>query len=164
VSAVELCSKTDAECPITPCSHRNTCEQRKISPHSYDIVMEQNETLWGRALNRGRGEAIDWMKRYPNPHEEESEIEIRQFFELEDFGASPAVEHDKAIGKQPVKRKHHDTGRQGDVSDDGRVRRIRAVDDTGTSPCRACPGQGRGDEARAPFPCPKPQQTPYRPR
>jgi hypothetical protein len=29
-------------------------EPRKISPRPYDTVMEQNETLWGRALNRGR--------------------------------------------------------------------------------------------------------------
>jgi len=32
-------------------------------------------------------EAIDWAKRCPNPLEGESEIEIRQIFEAEDFGA-----------------------------------------------------------------------------
>lgn len=31
-------------------------------------------------------EAIEWVKRCPNPHEGESEIEIRQVFETEDFG------------------------------------------------------------------------------
>ena len=31
-------------------------------------------------------EAIEWVKRCPNPHEGESEIEIRQIFENEDFG------------------------------------------------------------------------------
>jgi hypothetical protein len=31
-------------------------------------------------------EAIDWVKRCPNPGGEESEIEIRQVFEAEDFG------------------------------------------------------------------------------
>jgi hypothetical protein len=31
-------------------------------------------------------EAIEWVKRCPNPMEEESEIEIRQVFEAEDFG------------------------------------------------------------------------------
>jgi hypothetical protein len=31
-------------------------------------------------------EAIDWVKRCPNPHEGESEIEIRQVFSAEDFG------------------------------------------------------------------------------
>ena len=32
-------------------------------------------------------EAIEWVKRCPNPHAGESEIEIRQVFEAEDFGA-----------------------------------------------------------------------------
>lgn len=32
-------------------------------------------------------EAIEWVKRCPNPHEGESEIEIRPIFEAEDFGA-----------------------------------------------------------------------------
>jgi hypothetical protein len=33
-------------------------------------------------------EAIDWVKRCPNPHPDtnETEIEIRQIFEMEDFG------------------------------------------------------------------------------
>jgi hypothetical protein len=30
-------------------------------------------------------EAIEWVKRCPNPHNGESEIEIRQVFEMEDF-------------------------------------------------------------------------------
>jgi hypothetical protein len=34
---------------------------------------------------RSMEEAIEWAKRCPNPHEEESEIEIRQVFEPEDF-------------------------------------------------------------------------------
>lgn len=32
-------------------------------------------------------EAIEWAKRCPNPTGEESELEIRQVFEAEDFGA-----------------------------------------------------------------------------
>jgi hypothetical protein len=35
---------------------------------------------------KSREEAIEWVKRCPNPMEEESEIEIRQVFEAEDFG------------------------------------------------------------------------------
>jgi uncharacterized glyoxalase superfamily protein PhnB len=31
--------------------------------------------------------AIEWVKRCPSPHEEDCEIEIRQVFEAEDFGA-----------------------------------------------------------------------------
>jgi len=32
-------------------------------------------------------EAVDWVKRCPNPDNQESEIEIRPIFEMEDFGA-----------------------------------------------------------------------------
>jgi hypothetical protein len=35
---------------------------------------------------KSREEAIEWVKRCPNPMEGESEIEIRQVFEAEDFG------------------------------------------------------------------------------
>jgi hypothetical protein len=42
-------------------------------------------------------EAVEWVKRCPNPHEEETEIEIRQVFDLADFGDSPAVEHHARI-------------------------------------------------------------------
>ncbi len=45
-------------------------------------------------------EAVEWIKRCPNPHDEESEIEIRQLFELEDFGESDAVEHHRRLGEQ----------------------------------------------------------------
>ncbi len=31
-------------------------------------------------------EAVEWIKRCPNPHSEPGEIEIRQIFEAEDFG------------------------------------------------------------------------------
>lgn len=31
-------------------------------------------------------ECIEWVKRCPNPMQEDSDIEIRQVFELEDFG------------------------------------------------------------------------------
>jgi hypothetical protein len=31
-------------------------------------------------------EAVEWIKRCPNPHDEGGEIEIRQVFETEDFG------------------------------------------------------------------------------
>ena len=33
-----------------------------------------------------RDEAIEWVKRCPNPHDGETEIEIRQVFEASDFG------------------------------------------------------------------------------
>ena len=36
---------------------------------------------------KSKEEAIEWVKRCPNPIPGESEIEIRQVFEAEDFGA-----------------------------------------------------------------------------
>jgi hypothetical protein len=35
---------------------------------------------------KSKEEAIEWVKRMPNPHDEEGEVEIRQVFEVEDFG------------------------------------------------------------------------------
>jgi hypothetical protein len=51
-------------------------------------------------------EAIAWATRAPNPSgNEESEIEIRQFFEMEDFAPSPAVERAFELGKELEKFK-----------------------------------------------------------
>ena len=36
---------------------------------------------------KSKEEAIEWVKRCPNPHDEETEVEIRQVFEAADFGA-----------------------------------------------------------------------------
>ena len=55
---------------------------------------------------KSMAEAIEWMRRCPNPHEQDGEIEIRQFFEIEDFGASPAVEHHKAVGEQMARQRN----------------------------------------------------------
>ena len=35
---------------------------------------------------RSMDEAIEWVRRCPNPHPEDCEIEIRPVFEAEDFG------------------------------------------------------------------------------
>jgi hypothetical protein len=47
-----------------------------------------------------REEAIEWTKRFPNPSIDggEGEIEVRQYFELEDFVESEAVERHRKIG------------------------------------------------------------------
>jgi len=53
-------------------------------------------------------EALDWVKRCPNPHEEESEIEIRPLFEIEDFGdaVTPEIrERDARLRAQVAERK-----------------------------------------------------------
>ena len=52
---------------------------------------------------RSREEALAWTKRFPNPAGEgkEAEIEVRQLFELEDFGASEAVDRFRDLGAGP---------------------------------------------------------------
>jgi hypothetical protein len=35
---------------------------------------------------KSKEEAIEWLKRCPNPHNEDCEVEIRQIFSPEDFG------------------------------------------------------------------------------
>ena len=56
---------------------------------------ETEELIAGYSLIqvKSKREAIEWAKRYPNPQGEgtDSEIEVRQLFELEDFGPSEAV-------------------------------------------------------------------------
>jgi hypothetical protein len=53
-------------------------------------------------------EAIEWVKRCPNPMPGDSEIEIRPVYELEDFGdaATPEVrERDERLRKEIERRK-----------------------------------------------------------
>ena len=48
---------------------------------------------------KSREEAIAWTKRFPNPSIDggQAEIEVRQLFELEDFGESEAIERFRKI-------------------------------------------------------------------
>jgi hypothetical protein len=53
-------------------------------------------------------EAVDWVKRCPNPHDGESEIEIRQVFAAEDFGdalTTELKEQEKRLRKQTTRKK-----------------------------------------------------------
>jgi len=56
---------------------------------------------------KSKEEAIEWAKRVPSPHGEgqEGEIEIRQFFEMEDFAPSEAVDRAVKMGKELTKTK-----------------------------------------------------------
>ena len=45
-----------------------------------------------------REEALDWTRRFPNPHDEDAEIEVRQMFELDDFRPSKAVDRFRDLG------------------------------------------------------------------
>jgi hypothetical protein len=50
---------------------------------------------------KSREEALEWAKRAPAPHEtQDCEIELRQFFEMDDFAPSEAIDRHKELGKQ----------------------------------------------------------------
>jgi hypothetical protein len=58
---------------------------------------------------KSREEAIEWAKRVPfEPDLQpggEAEIEIRQFFEMADFGESEAVDQARELGKELEKKR-----------------------------------------------------------
>ena len=73
---------------------------------SFAETKELNAGYW--LINvKSRQEAIDWAKRAPNPYgpNGEGHIEIRQLFELEEFGQSDAVEHHRKVGEELAKQK-----------------------------------------------------------
>jgi len=53
---------------------------------------------------KSKADAIEWAKRVPAPHgeDQESEIEIRQFYEFTDFLPSKAVQDAHALEQQLV--------------------------------------------------------------
>jgi hypothetical protein len=56
---------------------------------------------------KSREEAMEWARRFPNPaiDGKECEIEVRQLFELEDFGPSEAVERFREMEKERTRKK-----------------------------------------------------------
>ena len=77
----------------------------KFSGKSRTVVdgpfTETNELIAGFWLWQVKSleEAIEWVKRCPNPHKGDSEIEIRQVFETEDFASVLTDEHAKRINQ-----------------------------------------------------------------
>lgn len=63
---------------------------------------ETKELIAGYTLIqvKSREEAMEWTRRFPNPAigGKDGEIEVRQLFELEDFGPSEAVERFREMG------------------------------------------------------------------
>jgi hypothetical protein len=63
---------------------------------------ESKELIAGYTLIqvKSREEAMEWAKRFPAPHGDaaEGEVEIRQLYELEDFGPSEAIERFRDMG------------------------------------------------------------------
>ena len=54
---------------------------------------ETKELIAGYTLIevKSRDEALDWVRRFPNPTGADGEIEVRQLYELDDFQPSEAV-------------------------------------------------------------------------
>src|ERR1700730_9909316 len=59
---------------------------RRVIDGPFTEAKELIDGLWLWQV-RSMEEAVEWVKRCPNPFEGESEIEIRQVFEADDFGA-----------------------------------------------------------------------------
>jgi hypothetical protein len=63
---------------------------------------ETKELIAGYTLIqvKSKDEAVEWTKRFPNPAVDgkEGQIEVRQLFELEDFGQSEAIERFRDMG------------------------------------------------------------------
>ena len=74
----------------------------KATKDSEAGVMPEEKLIAGYTMInvKSRQEALEWAKRFPNPAGEgkDAEIEVRQFFELEDFGPSEAVERFREMG------------------------------------------------------------------
>ena len=51
---------------------------------------------------KSKEEALEWAKRIPF---EDGEVELRPFFELEDFAPGPAIDHHRRVGEQLEKQK-----------------------------------------------------------
>jgi hypothetical protein len=70
---------------------------------------EAKELIAGYWLIRvkSKEEAIEWAKRAPAPNgeDQEGEIEIRQLFELEDFGPGEAIDRERDLEKDLAKKK-----------------------------------------------------------
>lgn len=60
-------------------------DKRTVIDGPFAETKELIAGFWIWKVN-SKQEAIDWVKRCPNPTGEESVIEIRQIFEAEDFG------------------------------------------------------------------------------
>ena len=63
---------------------------------------ETKELIAGYTLIqvKSREEAVEWTRRFPNPTLDGSdcEIEVRQLFDLEDFGPSDAIKRFRELG------------------------------------------------------------------
>lgn len=76
---------------------RYTGEKRTVIDGPF---AETKELIAGYTLikAKSREEALEWSKRFPNPYLADGEIEVRQLYELEDFGPSEQIARFREMG------------------------------------------------------------------
>jgi hypothetical protein len=82
-------------------------DQRTVIDGPFAETKELIAGFWIFKVN-SKEEAIEWVKRCPNPMEGDSEIEIRQIFEMEDFGDAATPE----LREQEERLRARSEGRQ----------------------------------------------------
>jgi hypothetical protein len=80
---------------------RYTGDKRTVIDGPFAETKELIAGFWVIQV-KSRGEAIEWAKRVPF---EDGEVELRQFFELEDFAPGDAIEHHRRLEKELAKQK-----------------------------------------------------------
>jgi hypothetical protein len=74
-----------------------------------DGPFDSRELIAGYWLiqTKSKDEAIEWATRCPAPHGEHAEgvIELRQLFEIEDFGSSPAIDEARRLERELARKK-----------------------------------------------------------
>jgi hypothetical protein len=81
--------------------------QRTLTDGPFSETKELIAGFWLWQV-RSMDEAIEWVKRCPNPHPEDCEIEIRQVFEAGDFGDVLTPEqkaHEEKLRAQVAQKK-----------------------------------------------------------
>jgi hypothetical protein len=80
-------------------------EKRTVVDGPFAETKELIAGYWIIQVN-SMAEAISWATRAPNPAgTDDGEIEVRPFFEMEDFAPSPAVDRAFELGKELAKSK-----------------------------------------------------------
>ena len=80
--------------------------QRKVIDGPFTETKELIAGFWLWQV-KSMDEAVEWLKRCPNPHHEDTEVEIRPVFEEEDFGAefTPELrEQERRVREQAAAR------------------------------------------------------------
>ena len=82
-------------------------EKRSVIDGPFSETKELIAGFWIWQV-RSMEEAVEWLKRCPNPHCEDSDVEIRPFFEAADFGENltpEAKERGQRLREQLAEKK-----------------------------------------------------------